>query len=514
MLDSRTIKSDKEKQAISKDFLLENDRDKITRLIDSKAAKAVAKHLKDKLAYCSKSKSWLIWKNNHWNVTQDTDYATSLIAKIVDKGCGSHGYQQRYLNAIVRQMRLTGVLQREPSPATVVPFSNGLLNIESGELSQATPNYSTDWVLPHAYDEKAECDNIKAWLFDAVTKDKETFNLLRAWIAALVRGIPLQKILMLIGRGGSGKGVFQRLVIETIGEANSATSTLTSLEGNRFETAKHFGKSLCLINEAGRFGGQLSMLKAMSGGDYLPLERKHQQQSGSFKYKGLILLATNDDIASSDSGIERRRVAVRFSKHVTKEERREWQDRGGEEALLHAEIPGLIRWALQLPVREIHDAFENLPKRIVEENLLGMRSGSSVADWLISDCFLDPEVHNQMGLHEAGATKSDHLYPAYRIWCEQSGRKPLASNRFKSELFEVALTLDHQLVETKNEFRQVLIYGICLNSVKSLFANVPTVPSLPTKKKTIEGTEGTFHNKGSTEHAEWLAAYDHSGDIQ
>lgn len=196
----------------SEAFLLEKNGDKMSRLIDSKAAKVVAKVVRNKLAYDSESKSWFIWAGNHWQPTQDSDKTTSLVAGVVDRGCGNLGYQQRYLNSIVRQMQLTGVLNRSARPENVVPFINGLLNIKTGELKPATPSYSTDWVLPHAYDETAECQTIQAWLFDAVDKDVGSFNLLRAWFAALIRGLPIQYILMLIGPGGSGKGVFQRLV--------------------------------------------------------------------------------------------------------------------------------------------------------------------------------------------------------------------------------------------------------------------------------------------------------------
>ncbi len=60
-------------------------------------------------------------------------------------------------------------------------------------------------------------------------------------------------------------------------------------------------KRLCMINEAGRHGGQLNMLKAITGGDYIPLERKHVQQSGSFIFDGLVLMASNENLQSTDS---------------------------------------------------------------------------------------------------------------------------------------------------------------------------------------------------------------------
>ena len=173
-------------------FLLVENGEKVTRLIDSQAAKVVAKHLGETVAFDSESKTWSFWTGTHWQVTHDIDKTDSLDAKVVDEGCGRRGYHQRYLNAIVKQMQLTGVLKRPSPPESVVPFANGLLDIKTGELKPATPSYSTDWVLPHNYDDTATCENIKAWLLDAVDKDELTFQLLRAWLAALIRGIPLQ----------------------------------------------------------------------------------------------------------------------------------------------------------------------------------------------------------------------------------------------------------------------------------------------------------------------------------
>ncbi len=215
-----------------------------------------------------------------------------------------------------------------------------------------------DWCLPHRYEKDADCPNIKSWLSLSVDHDEETVQLLRAWLAALVRGIELQIFLVLIGRGGSGKGTFQRLCMALIGIGNAAICSLRDLEENRFETAKLYGKRLCMVNEAGKHGGALNMLKAITGGDHIPLERKHVQQSGSFVFGGLVLMATNEQVTSSDatSGLERRRITVRFPRSATPEERADWRERGGEEGVLHSEIPGLLNWLLAMPVKEIRRA--------------------------------------------------------------------------------------------------------------------------------------------------------------
>ncbi len=65
-----------------------------------------------------------------------------------------------------------------------------------------------------------------------------------------------------------------------------------------------------------------SVLKAMTGQDPLRLERKNQQQEGSFIYEGQTLMMSNERLATTDysSGIERRRMTVELTKRITKEE--------------------------------------------------------------------------------------------------------------------------------------------------------------------------------------------------
>jgi putative DNA primase/helicase len=179
-------------------------------------------------------------------------------------GTGDKGFRPSYLNGITQIIQKRALLPIPEQPTSVVPFSNGVLDLNTGELTPATPGRALDWSLPHAYDPRANCPEIKAWLLRTTDDDPETVELLRAWLAALVRGIPLQKFLLLLGRVGTGKGTFQRLAAALVGVSNTAISALRDLEENRFEGAKRVNERLCMINEAGRHGDQLNMLKAIT----------------------------------------------------------------------------------------------------------------------------------------------------------------------------------------------------------------------------------------------------------
>lgn len=450
-------------------LLYENDKGETKTLIDSKAADAVAKHLTGKLARDAEAGAWSTWAKTHWQPQTTSAKAEKLIADAVHEGCGSLGYRVAYLNGITTILTRRNLLEAPDLPTGVVPFQNGLLDLKTLALKPATPNYALDWCLPWHWDPQADCPNIKAWLKRSVNgQDEETVQLLRAWLAALLRGLDLQYFLTLIGRGGSGKGTFQRLAAALVGINNVAVTDLARLEKNQFETAKLYGKRLCMINEAGKYGGSVDVLKSITGGDHIPLERKGIQQNGSFRFRGLVLMATNEPIIATDStsGLERRRITVRFPYSATAAEKAHWDALGGEKAVLHAEIPGLIRWLLDMPVREIKARLSQLPQSVAHENLLGMSAGNSVAEWLVENTI--PVARDTRGAQVGVKTSSaDHcLYPHYLRWCDETGRNhPVSIRKFSDTVLDIT---EHLGVKTRKdrggETRAACLFGIRLRN--------------------------------------------------
>jgi len=450
------------------------------RMIESAAAELVADALRDRVAYDPESVSWLLWEKTHWAWQRTAAAVEKLFADVVHSGTGTLGFRPGYLIGITQIVTRRGLLPPPNWPTGVVPFRNGLLDLETRALKPTHQGYALDWYLPHDWNPHATCPTILAWLSAAVDHDGETVELLRAWLAALARGIALHRVLFLIGVGGSGKSTFARLATALVGKRNSATSDLRRLEENRFELANVYGKRLLNIGEAGRYGGEISVLNKLSGGDELPLERKHVQQGGSFHFDGLVLIVSNEDVVTTDatSGLERRRVTVRFPRAVSSTDQADWLARGGEEAVLHQEMPGLIAWLLAMPVTEIHERLTALPSRVVSANLLGMAAGNSVAAWLMENCIPgtstgqagDPycvQIGVRVTERDAGIivykNTRDRIYPNYLEWAEAENRKPVALRRFSDIVMDIAQKLGHSVVRAQHPIdRCICIYGLRL----------------------------------------------------
>ena len=183
-----------------------------------------------------------------------------------------------------------------PAPLSgSIPFKNGLLLHKTKELLRVTPENAHTWVLPYEYSAEAQCPEFLKWLKTALDGDADSVRLIQAWFNALLTGRPdLQVFLHLIGPAGTGKSTLGWLAFVLVGKDNAITTKLKELESNRFETAGIYGRRLVAIEEADKYGGAVSVLKAMTGQDPLRLERKNQQQEGSFIYDGQTLMMSNE----------------------------------------------------------------------------------------------------------------------------------------------------------------------------------------------------------------------------
>ena len=364
--------------------------------IDSIAAALIAEELHGKFAFDAAGSLWRRFTINHWKTCEKFEFDTAVTV-LVYVGAGELGFKNAYPNGITALLQKNGQNRLPVHPVGMIPFQNGLLDIATKNLEPITPDNATTWVLPFDYTAEAQCPNFLDWLNIAVDKDDETIRLLQAWINAVLTGRPdLQVFLHLIGPAGTGKGTFGRIIYFLVGTDNATTTTLRELETNRFEGANIFGKRLVIIGEANKYGGAVNILKSMTGQDPLRLERKNQQQQGSFIYGGQTLVTSNEQLSTTDytSGIERRRMTVALNHRITQEEGEVFEKRGGEEAILYTEIPGIVNWVLELSPDEVTSIIKKMPERVFKANLEAARFNNPLLDWMLHNLLPDTASKN------------------------------------------------------------------------------------------------------------------------
>lgn len=417
-------------------------------MIASKAAKEIVKVFKGRFAHDPDSGIWHVFDGACWQAEPTPITLRREVGRWIDVAAEPVGFTPRYVDSALLTIQQLGTLPL-PEQQDLIPFNNGMLDITTRELIRTTAENALTWALPYDYTPGATCPAIQSWLREMVG-DAGTIQLLRAFMAALLRGpAKYQKFLHLVGPGSTGKGTFIRLLISLVGEKNTVTTDLRQLEQNRFEAATLYGKRLAMIADSDKYGGSINTLKSATGQDPLRLEKKHVQQAGSFIFEGLILMASNEALTTTDytSGLERRRVTVPFERRtedLPEHQMKEWEDRGGE-AQLHAEIPGLVNWLLDMPVAEMAHVINNPPARVENANIEAMRDSNPVADWVMENCIPASGEWTQIGVKseftEMGKkyymNAEHHLYPNYLEWCQQNGREPLSVRRFRPKVVDV-----------------------------------------------------------------------------
>ena len=230
-----------------------------------------------------------------------------------------------------------------------------------------------------------------------------------------------------------------------LGEQNHVATDLKNLEGNRFEVAILYGKKLAVISDSSRYGGEVSVLKAITGGEPIRYEKKNKQQGGSFVADCFVVIASNEAIQSSDysSGLTRRRIPVNFNRRVTEEDKAKWSGYGGIEAAMEKELPGLLNWVLELNESEVNKILGGLNGRMTRAQREHYVETNKLAAWLDDRCVVDESKSTYTGSsfksrdEEVAHNVNTKLYPNYQDWCEDNAIKPLAVQRFGSTLDDV-----------------------------------------------------------------------------
>lgn len=273
-------------------------------------------------------------------------------------------------------------------------------------------------------------------------------NIIRAFFKITLVGGNVQKFLEIVGPGGTGKSTLIRLLIMFVGESNHAATDLKNLEQNRFEAATLYGKRLAVISDSSRYGGEVSVLKAITGGDPVRHERKNQQQSGSFLYDGTVVIASNEAIQSTDysSGLARRRLPVAFINKVTDEDKTKWRKQGGIERAMQSELSGLLNWVLAMSDDDLNATLSGINGSLSVSQRQHMVETNKLAAWIDDNLV----IIDQQVLHIGGSSAAlkngididdnanTKLYPNYARWCTENGVQAIAVQRFTNNLLDVS----------------------------------------------------------------------------
>jgi putative DNA primase/helicase len=146
-------------------------------------------------------------------------------------------------------------------------MANGLYNWKTGEFLPHTPNYPSRIQIPVSYDPTATCPTIEEF-FQIVFKEEDVPKIIEFIAYCLYRGYPIQKIFILLGKGGTGKSFLFSIIMSFVGKENFFSISPQELTKDRFAGADLYRKLLNVVPDVGDEKiAQTALIKSLSGRD-------------------------------------------------------------------------------------------------------------------------------------------------------------------------------------------------------------------------------------------------------
>lgn len=306
---------------------------------------------------------------------------------------------------------------------TVTPRT-GLINLADGLLRwnadpdplliEHNPEEPSTVQLPVSWVPGAKCPEFDAFLAAALPAD----DIDRAWEVLgylMMSGNPLQRMFLLSGSGGNGKGVFLNIARALVGAENFAAVNIHDLSGeNRFASYDLYGKLANICGEIdSTFIEKTARIKELCGDDAMRFEQKGED-GFTEKWWGKALFSANSIPGTSDSSVgwSRRWEVIQFPYAPTK------PDPGLSARIVANELPGIAYRAV-MALRQLMstgqfssgESRENAHREFADK-------ANKVRRWLD-----DPESGVQRGESDV-FNKGTTLLKAFRTWEEHdSGSK-------------------------------------------------------------------------------------------
>lgn len=314
-----------------------------------------------------------------------------------------------------------------PDPKECLNLRNGIIHVPTRARSDSAPEFFTTAQAKFDYDHTATCPLwlkvLKDWWADKPdgTPADEHLQLQEMIGYSLLPETKLQKLFIVLGPGGSGKGTINKVLQALVGKTNTATTSLGKLD-DQFGPTTLMHKTLCIVPEAA-FGAHddraavTNFLKTVSGEDDVTIDRKYKDA-----WEGQLLtrfwLFANSTPSFDDAGgaLMRRLVPLEMTLSF------KLNPDDNLIKKLKLEISGILNWALEGYDRLMNKQggrFTMPQSSIDKRELLGRMA--TPAQTFLDDCC---DIVREESVSE------DKLYAVYNAWIEKQGGKALGKGKF------------------------------------------------------------------------------------
>lgn len=332
-------------------------------------------------------------------------------------------------------------------------LQNGVLDIETGELSPHSEKFGFMSILPYAYDPEAKAPKFQQFLRDVTVDRQELINLLEEYMGYCISGDDcwIHKALILLGEGRNGKSTFNKVLKALVGPGYYSSLNMEALQNDQKRSLLE-GKLFNLGDENNPEGLlDSAMFKSLIAGEEFDIKLVYKQPH-TIRNRAKMIFNCNAMPKSRDSSaaLFERLIFVPFDATFLPgdpktDPRIEYK--------LFEELPGILNICLE--------AY----KRLLERGLLPISEASqeiltdyrSEAD-TVTKWFDEHIIKGTM----SDTVTADEMYESYYQFCERS-RNKYAETRIEFGRKIGRITQDEQGFDfkrvQKGRTRHRVLYG-------------------------------------------------------
>lgn len=458
-----------EKQFCSEDGDDESDSPSKSRskYTSKKAATEVAERFKHEWAYHNEQQTWRRFNGKVWEAVHENVFAQIVLQSLETIYPEYENYS--FLESVVKLVKLQLLVptwQTFPRHQWIA-FNNKVLNIETGELHDHAPGFRFTNYLPRDYspivaDETLDtiaqlnnhCPNFYKWVMDAMEGDAQKVYKLLAIINGVIgfKFFDWQMFVHLVGKPGSGKGTFARILEKLCGEENTKSSRLPKLSVDT-EVARIINAQLVICSDEDKKVGEHGQLKAMTGGDKISYREIYKQGAESYFYGALMVISNSPVFSGDTSGLDRRLCMVRFDNPIPAHRRS-----SAVEKAIEAELSALTSVVLSMDDTGVTEAVKGIGSAHIPAFRVHEWSMKCQTDTLAA--FIDERLIYSPG----DAIHVDDLFKPYLAHVSESNAKGAYKlQTFSPRLLELTNWLEWDC-EKKRHAHGVKIWGIRLRT--------------------------------------------------
>jgi putative DNA primase/helicase len=405
-------------------------------------AKKLAEEYQPQWAFHGEQDTWRIFNGKIWEAFSIKDFMKLLFDTVESRGIeyNTPSYLKNVAELLEWQLRVKkwNTFDRK----NWIAFNNGVLEVATGEVHKHSPGFRFISHLQRDYRPLTlsteppppiqllanNCPAFYQWAMEAMNNDESKVLKLLAIVNGVIkfRFYDLQMFVYLVGKPGTGKGTFCRLLEKIVGQENHTSSRLEKL-GDDYEIAKNINMQLVTCPDEDKQLGKYGDVKAYTGGDTMSYREIYKSPSAS-RFYGTLVITSNSSIFTGDtSGLDRRLCLNIFNNKIPSYKRS-----AAIEKVLESELTALTSVALAMQDDEVTQRIRGIGEAEIpefkREDWLLKCDVNSVAAWANQRIIHDPDSYEFL---------SD-LYEDYRTYCGDSGQKAVADKKLCSNILQVS----------------------------------------------------------------------------